>query len=167
MQSALWQIRSQFETRTAGGVNFFYRKDPYSDREIAFAIAGDYLLLATREDLMAGALQLLAGGKDHCLEEESWWSRSVAAAGAPGDLRMVLNLEKIVPSPYFRSYWVQQNITDMKQYGAAISDLRRSDKEYHEERTLLRKEAVQGRPGGKGAAAVREILRPGSAHTRS
>ena len=115
MQSALWQTRSQFETRAAGGTNFFYRKDPESDREVAFAITGDYLLLATREDLMAAALQLLAGSKDHSVLEDPWWSRSVAAAGAPGDLRVVLNLEKIVPSPYFRSYWIQQNITDMKQ----------------------------------------------------
>ena len=159
MQSALWQTRSKFETRTAGGVNFFYRKDPDSGREIAFAIRGDYLLLATREDLMAGALQLLAGGKDHCIEEEPWWSRSIAAAGAPGDLRMVLNLEKIVPSPYFRSYWIQQNITEMKQYSAAISDLTRSDKEYHEERTLLRKDAAHDRSEGKSPAAVAEILR--------
>jgi hypothetical protein len=165
MQSALWQTRSQFETRTAGGVNFFYRKDPDSDREIAFAIAGDYLLLATREDLLAEALQLLAGSKGHCVEEEPWWSRSVAATGAPGDLRMVLNLEKIVPSPYFRSYWVQQNITDMKQYSAAISDLTRSGKEYHEERTLLRKDAVHDRSEGKGAAAVAEILRLVPANT--
>ena len=72
---------------------------------------------------------------------------------------MVLNLEKIVPSPYFRSYWVQQNIAEMKQYTAAISDLTRSGSEYHEERTLLRKEAVQDRSEGKGAAAVAEILR--------
>jgi len=165
MQSALWQTRSQFETRSAGGVNFFYRKDPDSDREIAFAIAGDYLLLATREDLLAGALQLLAGSKEHCVEEEPWWSRSVAATGAPGDLRMVLNLEKIVPSPYFRSYWVQQNITDMKQYTAAISDLTRFGSEYHEERTLLRKEAAHDRPEGKGAAAVGEILRLVPANT--
>jgi len=165
MQSALWQTRSQFETRTAGGVNFYYRKEPDSDREIAFAVTGDYLLLATREDLLAGSLQLLAGSKDHCVEEEPWWSRSVAAAGAPGDLRMVLNLEKIVPSPYFRSYWVQQNITDMKQYTAAISDLTRSGNEYHEERTLLRKEVVQDGSEGKGAAAVAEILRLVSANT--
>lgn len=165
MQSALWQTRSQFETRTAGGVNFFFRKDPDSDREIAFAIAGDYLLLATREDLLAGSLQLLAGSKEHCVEEEPWWSRSVAATGAAGDLRMVLNLEKIVPSPYFRSYWVQQNITEMKQYSSAISDLTRSGNEYHEERTLLRKEAVHDRSEGKGAAAVAEILRLVPANT--
>src|SRR5215469_14210363 len=158
MQSALWQTRSQFETRAAGGTNFFYRKDPESDREVAFAITGDYLILATREDLMAGALQLLAGSKDHSVEEDPWWSRSVAAAGATGDLRMVLNLEKIVPSPYFRSYWIQQHITDMKQYSAAVSDLTRSGKEYHEERILLRKDAAHEAPESKGPAAVAEIL---------
>jgi len=156
MQSALWQTRAQFETRTAGGVNFFYRQDPESDREVAFAVTGDHLLLATREDLMAGALQLLAGDKAQSVEAEPWWTRSVAA-GAPGDLRMVLNLEKIVPSSYFRSYWIQQNITDMKQYSAAVSDLTRSRKEYHEERILLRKVAREA-PESKGPAAVAEIL---------
>jgi hypothetical protein len=158
MQSALWQTRSQFETRTAGGVNFFYRKDPESDREVAFAVTGGHLLLATREDLMAGALQLLAGEKAESVAQEPWWSRLVAAAGTPGDLRMVLNLEKIVPSPYFRSYWIQQNITDMKQYSAAISDLTRSGKEYREERILLRKDGTHETPEGKGPAAVAEIL---------
>ena len=158
MQSALWQTRSTFETRSAGGVSFFYRKDPDSEREVAFAVANDYLLLATREDLMAGALELLAGGKAQCVEEEGWWSRPVGAAGAPGELRMVLNLEKIVPSPYFRSYWIQRNITDMKQYSAAISDLTRSGKEYHEERILFRKDGA-AREAGKGPAAVGEILR--------
>ena len=159
-QSTLWQTRSKFETRAAGGVTFFYRRDSDSEREVAFAATGDYLLLATREDLMAGALELLAGGKNHSLEEEAWWSRPVAAAGAPGDLRMVLNLEKIVPSPYFRSYWIQQNITDMKQYRAAISDLTRSNKEYREERTLLRREGATDKPADeRGPAAVAEILR--------
>jgi len=159
MQSSLWQTRSQFESRTAGGVNFFYRKDPDSEREVAFAVTGDYLLLATREDLMAGALELLAGSKNASVADESWWSRPVAAAGAPGDLRMVLNLDKIVPSPYFRSYWIQQNVTQMKQYTAAISDLVRSGKEYREERTLFRRDAIQDPSAGRGAGAVSEILR--------
>jgi len=158
MQSALWQTRSQFEMRTAGGVNFFYRQDPESDREVAFAVTGDHLLLATREDLMAGALQLLAGDQAQSVEAEPWWTRSVAAGSAPGDLRLVLNLEKIVPSSYFRSYWIQQNITDMKQYSAAVSDLTRSGKEYHEERVLLRKDFAHEAPESKGPAAVAEIL---------
>ena len=160
MQSALWQTRAKFETRSAGGVTFFLRRDPESEREVAFAVAGDYLLLATREDLLAGALQLLANGDAHSIEAEPWWSESVAAAGPDGDLRMVLNLEKIVPSPYFRSYWVQQNITDMKQYSAAISDLTLSGKEYREERVLLRKTSATGdNSGAAGPVGVADIVR--------
>ena len=160
MQSELWQTRSKFETRSAGGITFFYRSDPESEREVAFAVNGDYLLLATREDLMAGALQLVAGNKDHSIEAEPWWFQSLATAGPAGDLRMVLNLAKIVPSPYFRSYWVQQNITDMKQYGAAVSDLFLSGKEYREERVLVKKASAAAEASvDAGPAAVAELLR--------
>ncbi len=160
MQSALWQTRAKFETRSAGGATFFLRRDPESQREVAFAVTGDYLLLATREDLLAGALQLMAGGDARSIEAEPWWSQCVAAAGPEGDLRMVLNLEKIVPSPYFRSYWVQQNITDMKQYSAAISDLTLSAKEFREERVLLPKTAATGDTfGGAGPIGVADIVR--------
>jgi hypothetical protein len=139
MQTTLWQTRAKFEPRSAGGVNFYILRDPESQKEVAFAVSGDYLLLATREDLLAGALQFMSGSPGRTVESEPWWSQSVASAGAAGDLRMVMNLDKIVPSPYFRTYWVQQNITDMKQYSAAVSDLFRSSKQYREERVLLRK----------------------------
>ena len=160
MQSTLWQTRAKFETRNAGGVTFYLRRDPESEREVAFAVTGEYLLLATREDLLAGALQLMASGDARSIEAEPWWSQSVAAAGPEGDLRMVLNLEKIVPSPYFRSYWVQQNITDMKQYSAASSDLTLSGKEFREERVLLPKTAANGDTSvGAGPLGVADIVR--------
>jgi hypothetical protein len=160
MQSTLWQTRAKFETRSAAGVTFYVRRDPESEREVAFAANGEYLILATREDLLAGALQLIGGGKDRTIEAEQWWSQSVAAAGSAGDLRMVLNLEKIVPSPYFRSYWIQRNVTDMKQYGASVSDLFRSGQEYREERVLLKKSASAGNPTpDDGANAVAELVR--------
>jgi hypothetical protein len=139
MKNELWQTRTKFETRNAGGITFYLRRDPESQREVEFAVSENYLLLATREDLMAGTLQLLAGGKDHALESDPWFAQAVAATGSTGDLRLVLNLEKIVPSPYFRSYWVQQNITEMKAYASSVSDLFRSGKEYREERVLLKK----------------------------
>ncbi len=160
MQNQLWQTRAKFETRNAGGATFYLRRDPESQREVEFAVHENYLLLATREDLMASALQLMAGGKDSTVEAESWFAQSVAAAGPVGDLRMVLNLEKIVPSPYFRSYWVQQNISEMKSYDAAVSDLFRSGKEYREERVLLKKAAgtvtIKG-PGEEVSDLVRLV----------
>jgi hypothetical protein len=171
LQTAVWQKRSTFESRSAGGAEFYIRRDPASGKEVAFAVRGDYMLLATREDLLAGALQLMAGSKDRTIAEEPWWSQSVAAAKTPGDLRLVLNLEKIVPGPYFRSYWIQQNITDMKQYNAAISDLvlsggsdsaqnNNNNNEDREERVLLRRTApADSATVPDGAHAVAELMR--------
>lgn len=68
---------------------------------VTFAVAGDYLLLATREDLMADALQLLAGKQDRTVENESWWTQSTTATGPAGDLRMALDLQMLVPNGYF------------------------------------------------------------------
>jgi len=159
MQTTLWQTRAKFEPRSAGGVSFYVRRDPESQKEVAFAVSGDYLLLATREDLLAGALQLMSGSQNRTVESEQWWSQSVASAGAPGDLRMVLNLEKIVPSPYFRTYWIQQNITDLTQYSAAVSDLFRSDQQYREERVLLRKGPSAATPPDDGLESAADLVR--------
>jgi hypothetical protein len=154
LETTLWRARSNFQPRSAGGVNFFLRSDPESQKQVCFAVAGDYLLLATREDLMAGALELIAGSKDRTIEAEPWYSEPVRAREAAGDLRMLLNLDKIVPSSYFRTYWVHENIAEMKQYSAAISDLFRSGQQYREERVLLaRSEPAAPPPAALQAAA--------------
>ena len=165
MQTTLWQTRSKFEPRNAGGVNFYFRRDPESQREVAFAVSGDYLLLSTREDLMAGALQLMSGKQGRTVQSEQWWAQATAAAGQAGDLRMVLNLEELVPNGYFRTYWVQQNITSLKQYSASVSDLFRSGQQYREERVLIRKEEPKQASSPEGAAAAAEVVRlvPGEA----
>src|SRR5260370_793504 len=103
-----------------------------------------------------------------------------AAAGLPADMNFLtqvagtqsafalydigklefLYIEKIVPSPYFRSYWIQRNIPDMKQYNAAVSDLFRSGGEYREERVLLKKSATAAdATTSDGATAVADLLR--------
>ena len=159
METTLWQTRAKFEPRSAGGVSFYLRRDPESKREVAFAISGDYLLLATREDLIAGALQLMSGQPDRTVESEQWWAQSTASAGEVGDLRMVLDLEKLVPNGYFRTYWVQQNITDLSQYSAAVSDLFRAGKQYREERVLIRKKEREEAMSTDGPLAVAELAR--------
>lgn len=159
LDTSLWRARDRFEPRSAGGVNFFLRRDPESKREVAFAISGDCLLLATREDLMAGALQLMSGKAGRTVESEPWWSQSAGAAGQPGDLRMVLNLEKLVPNGYFRTYWVQQNVTALSQYSAAVSDLFRSTFQYREERVLIQKKKRDESPAGEGLAAATDVAR--------
>ena len=159
METTLYQSRAKFEPRAAGGINFYLRRDPQSQREVAFAISGDYLLLATREDLMAGALQLMSGKQDRTVESEQWYAQSTSAAGRPGDLRLVLDLEKLVPNGYFRTYWVQQNITDLSHYSAAVSDLFRSGKEYHEERVLIGKKDLDHPASTDGFNAAADLVR--------
>ena len=139
----LWQTRSKFEQRSEAGTSFYVHKDAQSSRVAAFASKDGWLILGTRDDLVAGVLDRLAKVDSHSLSKEAWYSEAVQQAQAErGDLRMVLNLDKIVRTPYFRSYWVQNNITEMKQYTAAVSDLYRSGQSYREERILLRREGV-------------------------
>jgi hypothetical protein len=107
---------------------------------------------------MAGALQLISGKSDRTIESEQWWMQSTSAAGQAGDLRMALDLEKLVPNGYFRTYWVQQNITDLSQYSAAVSDLFRSNDRFREERVLIRKKEPE-RPPSDGAATAAELVR--------
>jgi hypothetical protein len=159
METTLWQARAKFEPRSAGGVSFYLRRDHESKREVAFAISGDYLLLATREDLIAGALQLMSGKPDRTVESEQWWAQSTGAAGEAGELRMVLDLEKLVPNGYFRTYWVQQDISDLSQYSAAVSDLFRTGKLYREERVLIRKKEREETMSADGPTAVADLAR--------
>jgi hypothetical protein len=67
-------------------------------------------------------------------------------------LRMALNLTRIVPTPYFRSYWIQQNITELKHYSAALSDLYLTKQDFREERVLL--------PNATGATVPTADLAP-------
>jgi len=140
MRSALWESRGKFEPRTAGGAPFYVRSDPASRRVVAFALVNDTLLLATREDLLAGALEAMAGGKEPRLSDEAWYHDALAAAHEAGDLRLVLNLNALVQSPHFRSYWIQRNISEIRQFSSSVSDLYRSGSTYREERVFLRNE---------------------------
>jgi hypothetical protein len=141
MQSALYQARTTFETRSAAGISFFIHTDAASGRVVAFAVTNDYLILATREDLIAGTLDLLTGGAGPKLTGEDWYTQAVSSVGSPGDLRMVLNMEKISADPHFRSYWIQPNVKEMQRYSAAVSDLHLSGSVYQEDRVLLPKTA--------------------------
>jgi hypothetical protein len=168
MQSELWQARGKFETRSVGGVGFFVHSDPQSGRVVAFAVTRGCLLLATREDILAGALELLAGGSGSSLGGEHWYKQAIAAAGAPGELRLVLRMDKVAASPYFRSYWIQRNISAMRRYESAVSDFDRDGPLFREERVLLHKSppqviqagaASQAAGAPAGARQVADLLR--------
>jgi len=174
-KTRLVQMRGKFSARKVGELTFYVRStgdaSPQLEaatapegagaggqaRTVAFATSGDWLLLATREDLMVGALTLMAAHGNAAaaggmlpLSEEPWFTDAHAAAQKePGALRMTLNLESIVRTPYFRSYWIQENATEMKQYRGAVTDLYLDADDFREERALLPKNAA----GASGVAA--------------
>jgi hypothetical protein len=133
-------------------------------RTVAFATSGDWMLLATREDLMAGALTLMtaragSSAPADSLAAEPWFVDAWAAAGKDaGELRMSLNLEKIVPSLYFRSYWVQRNVTEMKQYRSAVADLFLNSGDFREERVLLPKAEPENSASAPDLGALMALL---------
>jgi hypothetical protein len=159
LQSTLWQSRNKFQPRTAGGKPFFARKDEQSGRVVAFAVADNYLILGTREDLVAGSLELMSGSKGRTVSQEGWYTRALSATQTrAGDLRMVLNMEKIAVTPHFRTYWIQHNITEMQSYGSAICDLYREGATYREERVILPKKQADEAALAQSAQAVTALL---------
>jgi hypothetical protein len=135
---ALWKSRGNYQPRQSAGIDYYIKTDPASRRVAAFAASKDYVVLATREDLLASALSLISGQAGSSVTGEPWFDRAVKEAKSPGELRMVMNFDKLSKSPHFRSYWIQQNITELKQYTAGISDAARANGELRENRVLLR-----------------------------
>ncbi len=142
MESALWKMKEKFQARTAAGTTYYVKTSGKPARTAAFAIAGDLLILSTREEALSGTLALISGASAAPVRREPWFDQAVRATGAPGDLRMALNMEKLARNPSFRSYWIQRNDQELRAFTAGMNDLVRSANEVREERVLLRQDPV-------------------------
>jgi hypothetical protein len=157
MKSQWWAVRDKFQQRQAGGVSFFLRTDPKSRRTVAFAFTQGYLLLATRDDLVAQALELLAGGSGPSIASDRWYHDATAAAANSGELRLVMNLESLVKSVYFCSYWVQRNVSEISKYWTGVVDANRSGEDITESRVFLR--SPDANPAAEpGSATIGNLL---------
>lgn len=154
-KSPLWALRDKFQQRQAGGVSFYLRSEPASKRTVAFAAAQGYLFVATRDDLVAQALQLLAGASLPSIAADRWYRESTAAASNPGDLRLVMNLELLVKNDYFRSYWIQRNASEVRGYWAGVADVTRASGAITENRVFLR--SADAGPSAQPAASVANL----------
>jgi hypothetical protein len=146
-QSQLFKARGSFQRRHAGNADFYIRTSGADYSTVAFAQvsapSGDLIVLATREDLIANALKLIAATSlANSIRQEPWFRDASAALPAEKPapvLHMVLNLDRIAVDPHFRSYWIQRNITWTYQFRAAASDLYVEPTRFREERVLLPK----------------------------
>jgi hypothetical protein len=173
MENALWRTRGEYEPREAAGTPFYVRVDEESKRVVAFAARDGYLLLATREDLLAGALTLIGGrsgpgggaGGGTAVDSEGWFTQAVKAAGAPGDLRLVMHLDALVKAPHFRSYWIQGNVAELKAFSSAVSDLVRTPSDLRETRVLLRAQEPPAAASASGSGGTGNAGNAASAAT--
>lgn len=150
----LWRARAGFTTRTAAGREFFVKRDAASKRTVAFASAGDWFLVASREDLIANALTLIAGRPGASLAAEDWFVDATRNA-PPGarELRLAAPLDRLTRTPQFRSYWAPQNITELRQYRSVVADLERAGALWAERRVLTRVAAAPDRAANQREAA--------------
>jgi hypothetical protein len=152
MNTSLWKTRGSYQTRHAGSTDYFVKEDKPSHRVAAFAYTVDSLLLATKEELIAGALQLMAREAVRSVASETWFADSVAAAApGPSDLRLVYNVASLARTYQFRSHWVQGNVPELRQFSAGLADLERARGELRERRVLLRSATEVATESSEGA----------------
>jgi hypothetical protein len=160
LENMLWQSRANFEPRNAAGRDYYLRTDAQSGRQAAFAATDEYLLLATAEEPLAQALTLLAGQGGAAAASDEWYRDAVQASAGRGDLRLTLNMEALARSPHFRSYWVQRNVSELRQYRAAVIDLHRESGAMREARVFLRAADFEAPPAAEGREqALAQVLR--------
>ena len=168
-QSQLFKVRGSFQRRHAGNADFYIRTSGADYSTVAFALvpapSGDLVVLATREDLIANALKLIAAASPaNSIRQEPWFRDASAALPAEKPapvLHMVLNLDRIAVDPHFRSYWIQRNITWTQQFRAAASDLYVEPTRFREERVLLPK-SPESQPSTSPNVASLAALVPSS-----
>ena len=156
VETALWKTRSSYESRATAGQAYYVRVDPPSKRVAAFAAVNGLLLLATREDLLAGALTLIAKQPSRAMKDERFFTQATEAVKAQGEIRIVMNLPALLETPSFRSYWIQRNTSTLKQYSAAVADIFREAGQIREERVFFRTAATV--PAAAAESAVAQIV---------
>ena len=156
--SAIGKVKQKFQPRKAGGRDYFVQSK--GDNTLAFALVDNRLILSTREDLIASSLKLLAGEKIGTLREERWFDQTLGKAPsstAAPDIRFLADLDRTAKTPQFRTYWVQSNTAQIRQFSSEIADLHFSVSDVREDRVLMRRDAQESLAAAE--LAVADVLR--------
>lgn len=137
---ALGLRRASLSPRNAGGTPYYVATSSGSNRAVAFALRGEWLVAGTTDALVAEYLQRAAANSPGGLAAEPWHSRAANLAGEPGELRLTADLDALQRSPYFRSYWIHRNREALRPYIASVSDLTRETGRWTERRLRVRRE---------------------------
>jgi hypothetical protein len=157
--TVLASVQSSYESRSASGRPYFVRRA--GNKVAAFASVDGLLILGTREDLIASALALVAKQAPvKAVSEDPWFSRAAGAARAQGEIRLVLNMQPLLASTYFRSYWIQRNRSELMPFTAAAVDVFREPNRIREERVLVRTDPAPPTAQQTGAGQLLALVPP-------
>jgi hypothetical protein len=160
-QNALTGARGGYQTRNAAGQSYFVRQS--GGRTAAFATSGDYVVVSTREDLLTQVLALMRGNTaNRPVSDDVWYQDAVRSMGNAANnrvaLRLVMDLPNVIKTPYFRSYWIQRNTSDLRGYSALLSQLTRRADAFQEDRVLVRSAEVPVTPHGAATVELQKFI---------
>ncbi|MGC2659646.1 MAG: hypothetical protein WA324_16935 [Bryobacteraceae bacterium] len=162
----LWKQRAQYQPREAAGIAFYIKQDQGTGRTLAFATKDDVFVMTTDESLMASTLALLAGQPAPSLAKEEWFE--TLTTGKPqGDLRLVYDLRTTAKTPQFRTYWIQENETELKEYATGVSDLFETSAGFEEHRILVRAQQSAAPAASSDLASLVSTVTPGDSLYRA
>jgi hypothetical protein len=147
-----------YQARQSGGQQYLRRSE--GDRTSAFAVVGDHVVVATREDLLVAALGLIAAdSSDTSVLEEPWYQDGLGAlppAAGPIAFRLIMDLPRVIATPYFRSYWIQQNTSAWSEYSAFAAEITQGQTAFEESRAFVRADEAEAVSDDE---AIRELGR--------
>jgi hypothetical protein len=79
IDTGLWKERASYQSRNAGGATYYVKTDKDSRRVAAFAAGGRSVDPRDEEELIGGALELLARSSRPAVVSEPWFSASDAS----------------------------------------------------------------------------------------
>lgn len=138
-----FQGKDEFEERTSADGTVYYLHDVESDngrqkQVIGFSNVKGRFVLATNEPLLLRTIANLNGqsGKDRLFDEPSF--RDLSRMVPSHAVTVWVDQAKLNEDWYFRHYWIQQNLAELKEIRAAIFDLEFQNKKWIERREFLR-----------------------------
>jgi len=135
--------KDEFDERASPDGTIYYLHDVEADKGrqkqvIGFSNVKGRFLLATDEQLLLRTIANLKGqsGKDRLFAEPSF--RDLSRMVAPHAVTVWVDQAKLNEDWYFRHYWIQRNLAELKGLRAAIFDLEFLDKKWVERREFMR-----------------------------
>jgi hypothetical protein len=135
MQSSLWPLREQFETRKLGIIEYFVKEDPYGRASMAFIIIGDMLMISSDVLIFEESISLFS--KSESASAESAKLESARQSwNANSDIRLFIDQGAVNKTPHFKSYWIYENLSDFENIDYSVASLQFSEKKVIEDRKI-------------------------------